>query len=714
MKYAVVLQQNEADCGAACLGAIAKHYGQSISLTRLRAVVGTGQQGTTLLGLQQGADALGFNARPVRAAPEVLDRVSEVPLPTILHWQGNHWVVWHGKRNQHYVIADPAVGIRFLTAAEVRAGWLDWAMLLLEPDPARFAPIEGSDRPPLLGQFLQRIWSYRTLLAEVLLLNLVVGLLSIAMPFLIQVLTDDVLVRGDLRLLNQVAIAVIVLTLFSNGLSWVQANLTAYFAQRLELSLVLEFGRALLRLPLSYYETHRSGEVVSRLQDIQALNQLISQVVVSLPSQVFIAIASLGFMSLLSGPLTLAAIGLAVLMTLSTVVFLPTLQQRTRTLILLDADNQGVLVETFKGALTLKTTTAETQFWDEVQSRFGRLANLNFRTNQIGIVNGVFSNLVAGIGSVGILWFGSTLVIRQELSIGQLLAFTSLNLNFTNLISTVVRFVDEFARVRTAAERLTEVINHPSELNELAKPAVTLPPNAPIECAQVSFHYPGRVELLNDFSVTIPGGCAVALVGKSGCGKSTLAKLIAGLYTPQSGNIRIGPYNLLDLSLESLRQQVVLVPQMSHFWGRSLLENFRLGHPHIPFEAIVQACQTTGADEFISRLPDKYQTVLGEFGANLSGGQQQRLAIARALMHNPAILILDESTANLDPESEADLLDKLLQQRQGKTTILISHRSQVIRRADWLILLDQGKLVERKPMPDLNHNPKIYGTFLSN
>lgn len=709
-QYATVLQQTETDCGAACLGAIAKHYGQPLTLTRLREVVGTGQQGTTLLGLQRGADALGFQARPVRAGSDVLQRVSEVPLPAIVHWRGMHWVVWYGKQQQRYVVMDPAVGMRSLTEAEFREGWTDWVLLLLEPDPARFGanPVEAP--PSVIKTLGQRLWQYRGLLLEVLILNSVLGLLAIAMPFLIQVLTDNVLVRGDLQLLQTVAISVMVLSLFSAGISWVQSNLTVYFAQRLELGLALEFGRAMLHLPLSYYETHRSGEIVSRLRDIQALNQLMTQVVVSLPSQALIAIVSLGFMVMLSPPLTLAAIALAALMTVSTVVFLPALQQRTRQLIVLDADNQGVLVETFKGALTLKTTAAATQFWEEVQARFGRLANLSYRTHQIGIINGIFSNLIASIGSVSLLWWGSTLVIQQQLSIGQLLAFMSLNVNFTGLISTVVRFVDEMARVKTAAERLTEVVDHPSELSAIAKPWVPLATDAPIELEQVTFYYPGRAELFQSFSLTIPGGAVVALVGKSGSGKSSLAKLIAGLYQPQSGNIRIGSYNLADLALDCWRQQVVLIPQTPHFWGRSLLENFRLGDPTVSFEAIVAACQLTGADAFIRQLPDKYQTVLGEFGANLSGGQQQRLAIARAIVHQPPILILDESTANLEPDSEAAVLDQLLQQRQGKTTILISHRPQVVARADWTIAIDQGILIDQNRHQHLSQNPQIHGS----
>ncbi|MBW4631144.1 MAG: peptidase domain-containing ABC transporter [Iphinoe sp. HA4291-MV1] len=714
MKYACILQYSEEDCGAACLASIAKHHGRTLTLNHIREVVGTGQLGTTLLGLKRGAETLGFNARSVRTSPELLNRMNEVPLPAIIHWKGHHWVVLYGKKGKKCVVADPAVGVRYLSKKDLAEGWANWLMLLLEPDPVRFFT-QQNDQVGGFWRFFQRVWIFRSILAQALPLNFILGLLSLASPFLLQILTDDVLVRGDTKLLASVAIAVIVMNFIASSLSWVQSNLIAHFAQRLQLGLVLEFGRAILRLPLSYYEARRSGEIVSRLRDINQINQLVTQVVVSLPSRFFIAVISLGFMAFYSWKLTVVAMLISVVMTLSTIVFQPSLRQKTRELLVTEAETQGVLVETFKGALTIKSTTAAPQFWDEFQSRFSRLANLTLQTIQISIVNNTFSSFVSGIGSIVLLWFGSYLVINpaENLSIGQLLAFNSMNGNFLGLIGTVISFVDQFTRARTATQRLTEVIDAtPENEDDGKKPFAEIQGNADIVCTKVNFHYAGRLDLLEDFSLTIPGGKVVALIGKSGCGKSTLAKILAGLYPLQSGNIRIGLYNLDDLALDCLRQQVILVPQDAHFWSRSIIENFRLGTPQLTFEQIVRACQIAEADEFISKLPDKYQTVLGEFGANISGGQRQRLAIARAIVTDPAILILDESTSGLDPVSESLVLDKLFENRRGKTTILITHRPKVINRADWIVLLDQGKLKLQGSLKDLRSKEGDHLDFL--
>ena len=692
MKPVIVRQHNEEDCGAACIATIAKYYGRTFTINRVRSLVGTGMYGTTLLGLRRGAEALGFKATPAKATPELIDDVNAAPLPAIISWKGKHWVVLYGRRGKKYTIGNPGAGISQVPHQEFVNSWSNGIFLLLEPDASRFSE-QPDDKIGSLGVFLRRVLPYKGIILQAIVINIVVGLLSLALPIMMQILTDDVLVRSDSQLLMTVGIAVIALNLFRSLISLIQSHLIAHFGQRLKLGLNLDYGFKLLRLPLAYFDAHRSGEVVSRLADVRQIHNLVSQVVLGLPSKFFIALISLGVMLFYSPPLTFAAIAAFIAIIGINLLFFPTLQRKTRRLIAEGAENQGFLIETFRGAIVLKTSQATPQAWSEYQSNFGRLANLEWGAIQVEIYTNNITQLIAGVSSIGLLWFGSYLVIDRTLSIGQLLAFMGMSGNLFEFLGMVVNLVNEFITAQIVVQRLSEVLESPAEEDHTSpKPSVQINPDGDITCTNLNFHHAGRVNLLKDFNLTIPSGKVTALIGESGCGKSTLAKLVTGLYPLQSGNIRYGKYSQSDISLECLRQQVVLVPQSPNFWSRSIVDNFHFTNPEVTFEDIVMACEVACADEFISELPDKYQTVLGEFGANLSGGQLQRLAIARAIVSNPPILILDESTGALDPALEAKVLDRIFAYRGGRTMILIAHRPAVIMRADRIVLLDRGEL----------------------
>jgi ABC-type bacteriocin/lantibiotic exporter with double-glycine peptidase domain len=713
MKPQIVRQQNEEDCGAACLATIAKHHGRTFAIGRVRSAVGTGMRGTTLLGLRRGAEALGFNARPVQATAELIDNLDAAPLPAIIHWRGNHWVVLYGQRGNKYTIGDPGSGVRQIAHQELITNWPNGILLLLEPDSIRFSE-QSDDKIGGFGMFFQRVLPYRGTILQAIAINIVVGLLALTLPIVMQVLTDDVLVRGDRQLLMTVGISVIALNLFRSVIGLIQSNLIAHFSQKLKLGLNLDYGFKLLRLPLSYFDAHRSGEVVSRLSDVRQIHSLLSQVVLGLPSQFFTTLVSLGLMLFYSYQLTLAALAAFVVIITINLLFVPSLQQKTRRLITEGAENQGFLVETFRGAIVLKTSQATPQAWSEYQRNFGRLANLEWGAIQLEVYISTITQLLGSITSIGLLWLGSYLVIDRTLSIGQLIAFTGMSGNLFGFLSMLVGLVDEFITAQIIVERLGEVLDSPIEEDvSQPKPRVRISAAKDISCTKINFHHAGRVALLKDFSLNIPAGKVTALIGQSGCGKSTLAKLITGLYPLQSGNISYGKYSQSDISLDCLRQQVVLVPQTPHFWSRSIVENFQFSNPEVPFEDVILACEIACADEFIRELPDKYQTVLGEFGANLSGGQLQRLAIARSIVTNPPILILDESTGALDPALEAEVLDRLLAYRHHKITMLIAHRPLVIRRADLLVYLDQGELKLVGSPTELSKIPGEHLNFLN-
>ena len=690
--YACVRQDAEEDCGAACIATVSAQHGKTLSISKVRDVVGTTATGTTLLGLKRGAETLGFHARAAKADGSLLEQLQELPLPMICHWNGNHWVVVHGRDGAQLIVADPGVGILRMDKKIFLRHWSNGVLLLLEPDPSRFAILED-DRNPGMWVFLRYLKPFRPLLGQALLLNLLIGLLALAMPLLMQVLTDDVLVRGDTRMLTSLGIGIMALFLLRSVLGLVQGHMVGHFGQKLQLQMVLHYGDRLLKLPIDYFESHRSGEVVSRISDIQRINDLLTDVVLGLPSQLGIAMISVIWMWLYSPQLTTAALISYLLVISCSLCFLPAIQDKTKQLLVRSADNQGFLVEVFRAANVLKTTDATEQAWQEYQRNFGRLANLRWSALKLGLGESTTTNLLGSLSTIALLWFGSSFVISRELSIGQLLAFNGMGVNVLGFLAGLSAISQEVITAQVVIRRLAEVLEREVEDPHSAeKHPVAISPSDDIVCEGLRYHHPGRLPLLEDFNLHIPGGITTALIGESGCGKSSLSKLIAGLYPLQHGSIHYGPYSSRDLCLDNLRRQVVLIPQDSEFFNRSIYDNFSFAHPGINFEQVVAACRLALADEFIRDLPDGYRTVLGEFGANLSGGQRQRLAIARSLIGDPAVLIMDESTSALDPVLEGRLMDQLLEHRRGRTTLLISHRPSVILRADWIVFMEKGRV----------------------
>ena len=629
----------------------------------------------------------------------------------ICHWRGNHWVVLHGRRGSRLLVADPAHGLRLLNRESFLSGWQDGVVLVLEPDPLRFPPSTKPETESLSGG-LTVIWRYvlpfRNLLLQVFVLNLLIGVLALSMPLVMQVLTDDVLVRADKQMLTSLSIAIVALFFVRALIDLLQGTLVGHFGHKLQLQMLLHYGRHLLQLPLAYFENRRSGEVVSRIEDIQQVNQLIGNLVLGLPGQFCIAMVSLCLMLTYSGPLTLAALSGYLLVIGLQLAALPLLHRQTREMVVQSADNQGFLVELFRSAPLLKTTQATTQAWQEFQRDFGRLSHLSWNLGLLDLRLSTSSGLIGSITSIALLWYGSSFVLSKELSIGQLLAFNGMGGNVLGFLAAIGGLSQELVTSRVVVDRLNDVLHHPQE-QTIAKgrQQAKIPSDADIVCQGVSFHHPGRLALIDNLDLRIPGGMTTALIGESGCGKSTLSKLIAGLYPLEKGSIHYGIFSSTDLALDCLRRQVVLQPQDDNFLNRSIVDNFLFAYPWLRFDDVVRLCQLTLADDFIRLLPNGYGTVLGEFGTNLSGGQRQRLALARSLASDPPVLLLDESTSALDPVLESRLMDQLLAHRRGKTTVLISHRPNVILRADWIVFMEKGRVRQQNHPSDLRHLSQI-------
>ena len=705
-RYAFVEQHGEEDCGAACVATVARHYGKKVPMAVVRQLVGTGHQGTTLLGLRRGADELGFNCRALRTEVDntFFHDVHQIDLPAILHWQGNHWVVLYAVERLDVVIADPAVGVRRLSYAEFLQGWGDGVLLTLQPDLARLQKQpDDSSKINFVVRILRLASPYAGLVGRAMALNAVVGLIGISIPMLMQVLTDDILVRRDAQLLGVLGGGMIAIYTFRTLIDYLERKISTYFFERLELALMLEYGHKLIQMPMRYFDTHRSGDILNRIIEMGRVNTMFNSLLLDLPADMFLGLISLAIMAIYSLPLTAVALLVYALIVAIQLAFLPRKYAVGAKMIHKNADNQALLVEFFRGAQLLKSTNAGLQAWDEYQEGFGELARLSWQESQLDILSNGAINLMSAFLQIGLLVYGSTFVLQGQLSIGQLLAFVGLGMNVLAFFRDASKFSVEVLGDRSIFSRLTDVLEAEPEQKDLhRKTWLELQGDETIELRQLSFAHPGRRQALSNIQARIPGGRVTALVGGSGSGKSTLAKLIAGMYPAGSGLIRFGGALQGDLALDCLRAQLCLVTQDSHFFNRSILENFRFTHPQASYEEIVEVCQLSMADDFVVDLPNGYNSMLGEFGANLSGGQKQRLAIARALLTNPPVLILDESTSALDPVLESQVLDRLLAYRSGRTTILISHRPSVIARCDHLLYLENGHLRHEGAVSDVD------------
>jgi ATP-binding cassette subfamily C protein len=690
-QYQWIRQQSGADCAAASLAIVAKHYGRTFKISRLREVIGTAKGGTTLLGLKQGAESLGFQAKVLKINPEQCDRfIEKFSPPAIIYWQGYHFVVLYGQENDQYIVSDPGIGIRYLSRSELLDGWQGGFTLLLSPHLFWFHA-QPNDAVDPWGNVLQRLYPHRWTVLSLILLGICLGASVLIFPIFLQIVIDRVIQPNPTQPLFNLLIMFAVWQTLSSGLTWGQLWLATRFSQTLQTSLKLDFTEQILQLPLSYHEARYDSVVRGVLRDIQAISQSLNQIVVTLPHQTFSGLAVIVVLTVYHPAIALASTGVALSVTLITIGLHPTVRQASYRSAITTGSNLFLLSEVFRNALTLKTTAATPHLSPEIHDRLHQETRANRDNAQVINLNQTLSHWVLGIGSLVLLVFAALLYQQQRLSLGQLVAVYSLNWILLSAVQAGVDFWLNFTQVQTAAQLLDELFDCiPENLEDGCKPWINVSPQADISCQGLQYRYPGRLPLLADLSLTLPGGAAIALIGYSGCGKSTLAKLLTRLYPVSAGVIQLGDRPLEDFPLDCLRRQVVLVPQEAEFLTRSIADNLRLAQPDATLDDIQTACKIAAAHEFIQSFPEQYDTILGTFSANLSGGQKQRIAIARAILMNPPILILDEATANLDPPTEAKVMDQLLAQRSGKTTLLISHRPNVIERAEWVLWIDQG------------------------
>ncbi|HEY9794325.1 MAG TPA: peptidase domain-containing ABC transporter [Leptolyngbyaceae cyanobacterium] len=689
-RYPYFQQQSASDCGAACLVMVSRYWGKRFSVNRLRDIANVDRNGASLRGLAAAAESIGFSTRPVKAS---LDKLGQQSLPAIVHWEGKHYIVVYEVTRDRVIVADPAIGQRTLTHAQFKAGWTGYA-LLLQPT-ALLKETKETTTP--FWQFFELAKPHWLVLLEVFIASVLLQIFGLITPLFTQLLLDRVVVQRSNLTLTAVGLGLLIFSLFRVAMTGLRQYLLDHTANRVDLALIVGFISHTFRLPLNYFESRYVGDIISRVQENRKIQRFLTGEALSIVLDLLTVFIYVGLMFWYSWKMALLTLAIVPPFVLLALIATPFLQRVSREIFGAHNEETGYLIQSLTGIRTVKSMAVEMSVrwhWEEL---FGKSIKKTFSGQVIGNTLAIFSSTIEAVVNTGLLWFGAWLVIQNELTIGQLVAFNMLLGNVINPFQRLIVLWNELQEVLIAVERINDVIDAEPEEDLHSSNRQSLPPiHGYIHFDKVTFRYhpESDVNTLENVSFKVQPGQMIALVGRSGSGKTTISKLILGLYPPTEGKILIDGYDVTSLSLRSLRQQIGVVDQDTFLFGGTIRENISVGHPEATLEEIIEAAQQAGAHQFIKELPMGYETQIGEGGGMLSGGQRQRLAIARALLGNPRLLILDEATSSLDAESERIIQTNLSTILQDRTTLVIAHRLSTVRNADKILVLDRGILVE--------------------
>lgn len=693
MKYYCIKQHDITDCGAACLTTIAKQYGLSTSITKIREIAGTDKMGTNAYGMVKAAEQLGFTAKAVKGNQEAF--FSEFPLPAIAHVivDGSllHYVVIHKISKKQVVIADPAKGIVKKTPEDFFKEWTGILILLVPAQTFK----KGNETKNIFERFWGLLLPQKRLVFDIFVASLVVTVLGILGAFYFQIIIDDILTAGLVKTLHVLSIGVIMLKLFSVLLSVMRTQLLVYLSQKLDIALLLGYYDHVLKLPMNFFGTRKVGEIISRFQDASSIRDAISNATLTVMIDTLMAVAGGLILFFKNKVLFSIAFFMGILYAILVLVFNRPYKKANEKQMENNAQLTSYLVESLNGIQTVKAFNGERTVQTETEFKFIRLLKSIFKLACISNAQEGLKTFVEAVGGVVILWVGAYSVLQGNMTIGSLVSFNALLVYFLDPIKNLINLQPTLQTAMVASDRLGEVLDLEIEKNETQQHKVAPASlKGDISIQNVSFRYGTRQLVLEHFSMDVKRGERVAIVGESGAGKTTIAKLLLNLYQYETGTIIIADYALPDIELETLREKIAYIPQETFLFSGTILENLTFGLENVNMEEVIHCAKMAQIHEFVNALPLRYETYLDENGSNLSGGQRQRIAIARAMLKKPDILILDEATSNLDAVTEKAIQETIDSYSEQMTTIIIAHRLSTIRRCDRIFVMEKGNIIE--------------------
>lgn len=693
-KRTFVPQIDARDCGVAALASIAKFYGSDFSLAHLRELAKTNKEGTTALGIVKAANETGFETRPVQADKTLFD-MSDIPYPFIVHVNKEgklqHYYVVYQTKKDYLIIGDPDPSVKITKMSKERffSEWTGVA-IFLAPKPS-YQP--HKDKKNGLLSFLPLIFKQKSLIAYIVLSSLLVTIINIGGSYYLQGILDEYIPNQMKSTLGIISIGLIITYILQQAMSFSRDYLLTVLSQRLSIDVILAYIRHIFELPMSFFATRRTGEIISRFTDANSIIDALASTILSLLLDVSILIL-VGSVLLAQNPnlflLSLISIPIYMFIIFS---FMKPFEKMNHDVMQSNSMVSSAIIEDINGIETIKSLTSEENRYQNIDSEFVDYLEKSFKLTKYSILQ---TNLKQGtklVLNIFILWFGAQLVMSSKISIGQLITFNTLLSYFTTPMENIINLQTKLQSAKVANNRLNEVYLVESEFQVQENPVHSNFLMGDIEFDDLSYKYGFGRDTLTDINLTIKEGDKVSLVGVSGSGKTTLAKMIVNFFDPYKGHITINHQDIKNIDKKVLRRHINYLPQQAYIFNGSILENLTLGGNNmISQEDILKACELAEIRQDIERMPMGYQTQLSD-GSGLSGGQKQRIALARALLTKAPVLILDEATSGLDVLTEKKVIDNLMS-LTDKTILFVAHRLSIAERTNSVIVLDQGKIIE--------------------
>ena len=704
--FKCILQNDETDCGPACLAAIFRKYNLKVSIATIRDIAGTDRQGTSAYGLVKVIEHFGFQQKVVEADKSVL--TPKIPLPAIAHVVIDnsllHYVVITKIKDDTVVVSDPAKGIVKYKKDDFIKIWTNILILIAPTEESQ----RGNKKESTLSSFFRLLISQRWLLLRIFILSMILTSLGIITSFYYQVIMDNVVPSLSIQTLNYVSVITLCLFLVQIGINFLRGILIVKLEQRIDIPIMLGYYNHALILPMKFYSMRDTGEIISRFNDASSIRDIVSDASLTIMMDTIMAVVGAVVLFNCNRLLFLISVVMLILYGIIVFIYNKPIKKINRKIMEMNSKVTSQFVETINGIETIKAFNQEKNEETKTDKLYKKFLKKIFNGGILSLSQQTVTMFVAVVGELVILWVGTACVIKGNLTLGELITFNALLGYFINPIKNLINLQPSIQTAVVAADRLGEILDIAPEYNDEQDQSDNKSRFNKVSISNLDFRYGTRDLVLRHINLEIHRGEKIAFVGESGSGKTTLAKLLVRLYEQEKGSIKLDSSDIREFSISQIRNNISYISQNTFLFSGTIKENLMFGNSDATDDDISQVCKMCELEEYINSLPLKLNTRIEENGKNLSGGQKQRLAIARALLNNPEILIMDEATSNLDYITEKSI-EKTINTFSGNmTTIIIAHRLSTIKDCDKIFVFRNGEIVETGNHKDLLNQKGYY------